>query len=172
MLLRWTMFVDIFLAGSQGRREYQALWIRFQNVSRIMGNMICGWHYIYQILQNVKMPPNFTTKCRRWPSVWSRREKWKDTKKQIQNDFPIILLKGILSYVCAFGNFEKNIMTNLVGTKPYSDQLSVWGHFTASTNQLFIGTNLIGDIDRLNHLRTLRYLWKEAHSENKVFFWV
>ena len=29
-------------------------------------------------------------------------------------------------------NFEKNIMTNLVGTKPYSDQLSVWDHFTAS----------------------------------------
>ena len=23
-------------------------------------------------------------------------------------------------------------MTNLVGTKPYSDQLSVWDHFTAS----------------------------------------
>ena len=63
-------------------------------------------------------------------AVWC--EKWKDTKKQIQNDFPIILLIGILSYVCAWGNFEKNIMTNLVGTKPYSDQLSVWDHFTAS----------------------------------------
>ena len=74
-------------------------------------------------------------------AVWC--EKWKDTKKQIQNDFPIILLIGILSYVCAWGNFEKNIMTNLVGTKPYSDQLSVWGHFTAaSTNQ--IRTSLLG----------------------------
>ena len=64
-------------------------------------------------------------------AVWSIWEKWQD-KKQIQNDFPIILLVGILSYVCAWGNFEKNNMTNLVGTKPYSDQLSVWDHFTAS----------------------------------------
>ena len=132
MLLRWTMFVDIFLAGSQGRREYQALWIRFQNVSRIMGNMICGWHYIYQILQNVKMPPNFTTKCRQWGCLEQMEKVKRHKKKQIQNDFPIILLIGILSYVCAWGNFEKNIMTNLVGTKPYSDQLSVWDHFTAS----------------------------------------
>ena len=82
MLLRWTMFVDIFLGGSQGRREYQALWIRFQNVSRIMGNMICGWHYIYQILQNVKMPPNFTTKCRRWGCLMRKvkRHKKADSK--------------------------------------------------------------------------------------------
>ena len=92
MLLRWTMFVDIFLAGSQGRREYQALWIRFQNVSRIMGNMICGWHYIYQILQNVKMPPNFTTKCRQWGCLEQMRKVKRHKKKQIQNDFPIIFL--------------------------------------------------------------------------------
>ena len=124
MLLRWTMFVDIFLGGSQGRREYQALWIRFQNVSRIMGNMICGWHYIYQILQNVKMPPNFTTKCRQWGCLEQMEKVKRHKKKQIQNDFPIIFLIGILSYVFAWGNFEKNIMTNLVGTKPYSDQLS------------------------------------------------
>ena len=42
----------------------------------------------------------------------------------------------IFSYLWAPGSLGKNVMTNLVGTKPYSDQLSVWGHFTASTNQI------------------------------------
>ena len=67
-------------------------------------------------------------------AVWLKqmRKVKRHKKRQIQNNFPIILLIGILSYVCARGNFEKNIMTNLVGTKPYSDQLSVWDHFTAS----------------------------------------
>ena len=52
----------------------------------------------------------------------------------------------IFSYIRARGSLGKNVMTNLVGTKPYSDQLSVWGHFTASTNQIrtpLLGTNLM-----------------------------
>ena len=83
------------------------------------------------------------------------------------------LIRGwIFSYIWTWpGSFGKNVMTNLVGTKPYSDQLSVWGHFTASTNQ--IRTSLLKQTSwhllsvtgafTSNHVHTLSDPQQEVH---------